>query len=285
MTVSQRTFRYPGGGGAAPALPFTSLPAAASANGQVYRIPELGNAELISNGSIWLPRSGRQMIKRISVPVGIAPTGSVAANGAITLGTALNTTFSGGLWLYLPAGAAYAGSTAGFYWAVMSSTTLGTLYNNTYNPVTDSGAPPASPTAISAAGPGAYSGTTAEITALSVNIPGGLLGVQGGISTFSRLSWNSSAGNKALFLKYGGVELASTTFANVLSSSRSLSFTNIGVADKQMGAAWGDYTNATVAGFASVNSTVDKALTISIATSTAATDVNILPSMYVELVG
>lgn len=96
------------------------------------------------------------ILAQCNVPIGIAPTGTMAANGAITLGTALNTTYSGGLWLYLPAGAAYAGSLAGFYWTVMSSTTLGTVYNNTYTPGTDPVDIPASPTAISAWAGGFY---------------------------------------------------------------------------------------------------------------------------------
>ena len=56
----------------------------------------------------------------------VAPSGTVAADGTITLGTALPATFGGGLWLYLPAGAIVSGS-AGWYWADMSSTTVGVV--------------------------------------------------------------------------------------------------------------------------------------------------------------
>ena len=112
-----------------------------------------------------------------SVPSGVAPTGSVAANGALTLGTALSTTYSGGIWLNFPAGAAYAGSAAGSYWCVMTSTTLGTIYN------VQLGATvpfiPVNPAAIVAAGPGAYTGVTTTQTCASVIVPGGAMGPNG----------------------------------------------------------------------------------------------------------
>jgi hypothetical protein len=97
----------------------------------------------------------------------------MAANGAVTLGTALSAIYSFGLWLYFPSGAVYAGSAAGLYWCVMSSTTVGTVYNNIHIPGTNSPDPPTSPTAVVAAGPGAYTGATSEITVWSYTMPRG----------------------------------------------------------------------------------------------------------------
>lgn len=50
-----------------------------------------------------------------AVPVGIAPSGTMGANGSVTLGTALSVVYSVGVFLYYPASAAYTASAAGFY--------------------------------------------------------------------------------------------------------------------------------------------------------------------------
>lgn len=61
------------------------------------------------------------------IAFGIAPSGTIAADGTLTLGTALPLVFDGGLWLWFPAGAVDGGS-AGMRWVVMSSTTVGVVY-------------------------------------------------------------------------------------------------------------------------------------------------------------
>lgn len=286
MTVAQRQVRYQGEGGVVPALAFTSLPAANEvAPGTVYRIPELNNAELISDGVIWKPRGGRQIIKSLSIPVGAAPTGSVAANGAVTLGTALNTTFSQGMWLYYPAGAAYAGSAAGFYWTVMSSDTLGTIYDDTYDPTTDTGAPPTSLTPIVAAGPGAFTGTTSTLTALSVNIPGGLIHTQGGIATYSRAAVNNNTNSKNMLARYGGAQFGSSGVTSSLAGSKQFSFANLGVTNMQACAPWGDFATSSAAPILAVDSSVAQDVTIILQTSAAPTDVLTATGMTVELLG
>lgn len=80
----------------------------------------------------WATPSGRAVISLQTVPMAVAPTGTMANNGAITLGTALDQTYSGGIYLCLPASAISAGSRASCWYAVMSSTTVGTVYNNPY---------------------------------------------------------------------------------------------------------------------------------------------------------
>jgi hypothetical protein len=145
--------------------------------------------------------TGATTLQVWSVQSGIAPTGTVAANGAITLGTALDTTYASGLYLAFPAGALFAGSAAGSYWCVMSSTTLGTAYNNVL-----SGYPqaPASPTAISDAGPGAYTGITTETTLATLTIPGGSIGTTGEFSADEWWQWNNTAGTKQPRARLGG---------------------------------------------------------------------------------
>lgn len=222
------------------------------------------------------------------VPIGIAPTGTMAANGAVTLGTALQTTYSAGLWLYFPSGAVYSGSAAGFYWTVMSSTTLGTVYNNIYVPGTNSFDIPASPTAIVAAGPGAYTGVTSEITALSVTVPGGLMGKNGCVKTANFFTHPNNANNKILTFKINGSVYSASTRTTSTASRESNLFANSGREDRQQigvgGVAFTDGTT-TVAGpnVASINTAVSVTLSWTLQTAVA-TDYAILNRMLVEVI-
>lgn len=150
----------------------------------------------------------------VTVPVGIAPSGTMGNNGALTLGTALHATYSGGIYLYFPANAISSGSAAGFYWVVMSSTTAGMVYNNTYTP----GSPPARPasnTAFSTTGPGAYTGVTTEVTCSSFTLPGGMMGNFGRLQSAVAMSGPSTAGSKTFRTRMASVPylfLAVTTF-------------------------------------------------------------------------
>lgn len=157
---------------------------------------------------------GTGLIDQSSVPVGIAPTGAVAANGALTLGTALPATYSSGIWLYLPAAAAYTLSPAGIYWCVMTSTTEGTIYNNLLTGV------PTIPTSLTAIvdarGSTAYTGATTEVALITVAVPGGVVGANGSIKMDFEGSHLSSAGAKTYVIKGGAatwLSSAATTTA------------------------------------------------------------------------
>lgn len=128
-----------------------------------------------------------------NTPSGVAPTGTVGANGALTLGTALTKTYSGGVFLRFPAGALFSGSLAASYWCVMSSTTVGTAFNNVLG---DIPTVPASTTAIVNAGPGAYTGVTGDVTVASFTMPGGTLGPNGSAVITHENSYNATAGAK-----------------------------------------------------------------------------------------
>lgn len=158
-------------------------------------------------GAITSPRiSGSFSLSALTsnTPSGVAPTGTVGANGAVTLGTALAKTYTGGIFLRFPAGALFSGSAAGSYWCVMSSTTVGTAFNNT---LTDPPSAPASTTAIVDAGPGAYTGVTGDVTVASFAVPGGFLGPNGSIRMNNENSYNTTAGNKVFKYVFGGVTL------------------------------------------------------------------------------
>lgn len=206
------------------------------------------------------------VLLQCGVSIGIAPTGTMGANGAVTLGTALNTTYSGGIWLYYPSGAVYSGSAAGFFWTVMSSTTLGTVYNNIYVPGTNAFDIPASPTAVSDAGPGAFTGVTSEITALSVTVPGGLMGNNGSILSYGLRNHNNSAGNKTLRIKYGATTIANRNDTTSVTSAFSTSFSNMGSTSRQMivaGSAGGlasTYLSGTTSGAVNTIATEDTSI-------------------------
>lgn len=138
-----------------------------------------------------------------AIPFIKASSGTMGNNGAVSAMTALPRTFSGGAYLYLPANAISAGSAAGWYWFVASSTTAGTVYNCTYT----SGTPRiCTATAFSTTGPGAFTGDTGTITSVSITIPGGLMGPSGRIEAQMTGSNNNSAGAKTRKMKYGGTD-------------------------------------------------------------------------------
>lgn len=145
------------------------------------------------------------------VPFGVAPTGSVATNGALTLGTALNQIYTGGIYLFLPSGAAFAGSAAGFYWCVMTSTTVGTIFNN----VLGNGIPsvPATATPIVAAGPGAYTGSTSAQT-VTIPLNPNVLGAAGYARILAMFGTNNTANNKTTTIAVGGTNVFTLTQAS-----------------------------------------------------------------------
>lgn len=159
--------------------------------------PGLGD---VSQDGAWGPQDPPSPVKifQTAIPFIVAPTGTMANNGAVTLGTALATTYSQGCYLYLPASAIVAGSTAGFYYTVMSSTTVGTVYNNAYNSAFISGQPyiPASPVAFATTGPGAFTGVITAITGPSWTLPAGIMGPNGMLEVTAMFGNNNSAGTK-----------------------------------------------------------------------------------------
>ena len=191
-----------------PEFTWATKPAAAAFRGGAI-ITDVGvNGSMWnSNGTIWSPLSNLISLLSGGVPVYLPSSGTIGNNGALTLTTALPLTFPHA-YLYFPENAISAGSAAGKYYCIMSSTTVGTIYNNTYT----SGTPsiPTSPTAFVTTGPGVYVQTTAaSISLLSTPILGGSLGKNGSIEPRCRFSINSSAGTKTFGFMLGGVSIAS----------------------------------------------------------------------------
>jgi hypothetical protein len=219
-----------------------------------------------------------------SVPSGTAPSGTVGANGALTLGTALGLVYSAGIFLYFPAGAVFSGSSAGSYWTVMSSTTVGVVYNNQL-----SGAPsvPSSLTSIVDAGPGAFTGVTTEQTAATLVVPGNLLGASGAIQVEAFWSHPNNANTKTPAIAYGGTKFINAAVTAALSfrqngfirnrTAASQTFGNSGNSMSYVeGATTGNYQSG------SVDSSIDQNFIFS-STKAVATDYIVLEGYIVTI--
>ena len=249
----------------------------------------LGTApnDIFQNGK-WYNRQGvpigDQLVIGSNVPVGIAPSGTIAANGALTLGTALGKAYLGGIWLAFPAGAVFSGSAAGVYWCVMTTTTAGTVFNNTLAagsvPVV-----PTSPVAVVDAGPGVYTGITTTMTNIAAfSVPGGSLGPNGQLRIATEFSYNTAVGTKNYQIVFGGVGLATssrtTTGGHDSFTNR---YRNLGLESR------GSFNTASesssTASLANVNNTIDtsvpQSFSITLSVDTA-TNYIISESLFLE---
>lgn len=226
------------------------------------------------------------ILAQSGVPVGIAPNGTIATNGAVTLGTALPTTYSGGIWLRFPANAVVGDSTGGIYWCVMSSTTVGTVYAGTID--TASAFTPYIGSTAGGAVTGsnsAYTQDTANITLTNVTVPAGAMGVNGAMRiTVTRFVVPNNANSKTLATKYGasffGINNVVTT---TLGQGYMASIRNRGVANKQVAAAAnGDVAGSGGCSYLSIDSATDQPMTVVCRVATAA-DYVILEGFTVEV--
>jgi hypothetical protein len=250
-------------------------------------------------------RSGDDVLQQQwGVPVGLAPSATWNnTSGNFTLDTALNETYSRGIWLRF-AGVGVNSSTGGpagtgLYWCVMNSTTEGQAYalpNTTISrtvPIINlSNAPSSSfvpfiPLASQLNGllpvtAGSHVPTTSQyLTVASTLIPAGLMGANGCIRTDSLATCNNSATNKAMATGFGGTVFggsASTT--NTLIGISNLT-RNRGVTNAQANSGLGNVTNST-SSFLTVDTTVDQ-YTYILLNSGATTDWIILQGGTVEI--
>lgn len=206
------------------------------------------------------------VLSQSAVPVILAPNGTVAADGTITLGTALTTVFSGGAWLRLPAGAVVGGA-SGLYWAIFSSTTVGSVravYVDPAQPFT-----PYVPTGTPAAAVGsgaAYTQTSGvEITLVNITIPGKAIGENGSWRLVDTSASSNSANQKILQWRLGpgGTFVYRPTTITQYSQNIQL-IRNRGRADRQVaftpGYIGGVSTSSTTSAYTSIDTSVDQTL-------------------------
>lgn len=210
-TIIQKT----GGSGASSSLgnyTWANRPSVSTNAGKSFFCTDIANGiMLVSDGNVWRsPSNGRIMLLSGGINIGIPSSGTMGNNGALSGITALQVTYSEGLYLYFPANAIFAGSTAGLYWTVMSSATAGTVYNNTYN-----GGQIYEPTSLTpfvSTGPGAYTQVLTEITLGSATMPASFLGKNGLIECETTEAHNNSAGVKTLKHKLDTTIIVTTGF-------------------------------------------------------------------------
>ena len=162
-----------------------------------------------------------QVLSQSAIPVILAPNGTVATNGTITLGTALPAIYANA-WVRLPAGAVVGGA-AGLYYATFSSATVGVI-TTTFSDASTAFTPYIQASTIVAVGSNAAytQATAADITLANITVPGGLMGANGTVRSNAFGTTPSTAASKTVGLKFGGVL---TGFATSTSSG-GVSFDN-----------------------------------------------------------
>jgi hypothetical protein len=182
------------------------------------------------------------VVGRNAVPLVGVSSGTMGNNGALSGITALPLAYPNA-YCFFPANAIVSGSSAGWYFTQFSSTTAGTVFNNTYT----SGMPtvPSSPTAFSTTGPGAFTGDTTTETALVIPIPAGALGANGILEFWLSFAATNSAGTKTLVPKYGSTTLGAITAITTQVNQDMLGFlANRGVATGQVARVWAPTQNS-----------------------------------------
>jgi hypothetical protein len=189
-----------------------------------------GGTVLTSPQLTGVPQPTRSIVATWGLPVILPSSGSIGNNGALTLTTALITTFAN-CWMYFPANAISAGSAAGVYFVQMSSTTAGTIYNNTLT----SGSPtiPASPTAFSTTGPGAYTQTTSAVALVTLPILGGAMGANGALYVRDLWIGPNPSGSRQTQVTFGGSVMATYSPANQNTLGVERMIGNMGVTNAQ----------------------------------------------------
>ncbi len=269
--------------------------AASTTSAASLNLPQGSAPTSPANGDFWTAVGGvfgyangmtRGLIAAIGqshIPFVVVSSGTMGNNGALSAITAVAAAYPSA-YVYMPSGAIFSGSAAGWYYADFSSTSAATLYNNTYS----AGTPqiPASPTAFSTTGPGAYTQTSASnIASYVLSIPGNTIGSNGSIRISGLVSCNNGSGSKTVATSYGGAQLFTLTGTTTETLGFIAGFANLGVtnAQKMLYSRNGEFGALVVAPFTTaINSTQAQNLTIYLDLASAATDTITLENIVVE---
>ena len=224
-------------------------------------------------------------LAQTAIPSILVPNGTVAANGAITLGTALPAIYAAA-WIYLPAGAIVGGA-AGLYYATFSSTTVGQVYTNYVNPASTqliSAIPSGTPVAAVGSG-SAYTTVVATDTPLAtVDVPGLLMGANGRIRVTRRESTINNANVKTSKFTFGGAAFGGALpLASIAGYEVIREISNRGAASQfsLANAALTSEVSGTPT-YTTVNTAVDQLLQLTANVATA-TDYVVLEALAVEV--
>jgi len=169
-----------------------------------------------------------------SVPMVVPSSGTMADNGAVTLTTALQFTYSGGCYMHFPANAIVAGSAVGFYWVVMSSTTVGQVFNNRYVTGTAPRIPVDALVPFVTTGPGAYTQLTSVIDFVTYKLPAGCMGNYGSFLAQPIFTYPNNANNKTLVILLAGTQIYSKARTTALGDFALIDFHNRGIKNRQI---------------------------------------------------
>lgn len=154
---------------------------------------------------------------KCTIPFVFPTSGSFANNGALSGITAVPNTYPNA-YVYLKANVVVAaGQAAGWYYAVFSSTTAATVYNNVYDP-TVGGVPtiPTSPTAFATTGPGAFAqDVSAGRAGPTFNLPAGALGINDTLKCDFAIRCANSANAKSIGIRAGASNVISVSMASL----------------------------------------------------------------------
>jgi len=237
------------------------------------------------NGRRWI-MPAPVVLAQTAIPFVLCSSGSMAANGALTLTTALDRIISN-CYMYFPAGALYTSSLFGWYFVQMSSTTLGTVFANMYF----GGQPsiPAAPVGIIATGPGAYTQVTAApgISSLIIPLPANVMGLSNELTLEYGFTCFNSATNKRLtpVISATAVAPAFVVTTTGLTNTVFHSIRNAGVANQQT--VMNQSTGEPGAGInflpLTIDTTVGQYISINLQLDTAATDWMYLQSATIKV--
>jgi hypothetical protein len=239
-----------------------------------------GYAEYDTPRMLDMAQPCRRVLGAQGIPCIILPTGTITAGGVLTSGTALALTYPRA-WVYLPAGAVVGGS-AGWYYAVFSSTTVCQVYT-AYQATMDKPYIPTTLTAAVGVG-GAYTGVTSAVSMGSVVVPANAMGAFGAVEVAALGAWPNNANNKTFAARFGGSTVLSTVATTTLGMTVRKKVQNRATNAQVIHAA--AETGAAVAtspSLLAIDTTADVVVDVA-GTMAVATDYLVLESFSVELV-
>lgn len=220
-------------------------------NGSDWRVNDAGTS-LVIDSPITLYR---EEYARARAPSGTIGTG---ASGNITFGTAAPSAYTEGLYVYLPSIATTPAITAGWYWCVMSTTTLGTLY------ASKGGA------AINFSAGASYTGVTTQLNHPGLTVKGGLLSTNRQINVNGIVTATANSNTKITYLNFGGSNAAGNSLV-IAYKPYDTSISNKGVTNAQVVTS-GLFSEGITPTYLAVDTTADFAVNLYLANGSIATD-------------
>ena len=212
---------------------------------------------------------------------------TINASGALSSCTTLPATYANA-YMYFQASTLASsgpGSTAGFYFVQMSSTTAGTAYLNEY--VAGSPTIPGSPTAVTAAAAGTVNPGTGAITCYTTTLPANALGPDGELDVDLQTQQTSSSGTKAITITLNGVNLDTTTLTTVTNTLLKVRSRNVGEAHQTVSVLTSQPTSTTIVpgnvGHLAINTGASQTLYIGTTLNTPATDYQVFEGYSMKI--